>query len=51
VLTRSARVALNAGRLYGAAYAGFVRVNLACEPVLLVEAVDRIVGALAQRSG
>ena len=41
-LVASARVALNAGHSYGAAYDGFVRVNLACDPALLVEAVERI---------
>jgi cystathionine beta-lyase len=42
VLIDSARVALNAGHSYGAAYDGFVRINLACDPVLLIEAVWRI---------
>jgi cystathionine beta-lyase len=42
VLIDSARVALNSGHTYGAAYDGFVRINLACEPALLVEAVLRI---------
>ncbi len=41
-LIASARVALNAGHTYGAAYDGFVRLNLACEPALLVEAIERI---------
>ena len=41
-LIASARVALNAGHSYGAAYDGFVRLNLACEPALLVEAIERI---------
>jgi cystathionine beta-lyase len=42
ILVNSARVALNAGHTYGAAYDGFVRINLACDPALLVEAVARI---------
>jgi cystathionine beta-lyase len=42
ILIESARVALNSGHTYGAAYDGFVRINLACDPVLLVEAVGRI---------
>jgi len=42
ILIDSARVALNAGHTYGAAYDGFVRINLACEPELLIEAVRRI---------
>ena len=41
-LIASARVALNAGHSYGAAYDGFARLNLACEPALLVEAIERI---------
>jgi cystathionine beta-lyase len=41
-LIASARVALNSGHSYGAAYDGFVRINLACDPALLVEAVERI---------
>lgn len=42
VLIDQARVALNSGHSYGAAYDGFVRLNFACEPILLLEAVDRI---------
>lgn len=42
LLVDSARVALNAGHSYGAAYDGFVRINLACDPTLLAEAVRRI---------
>jgi cystathionine beta-lyase len=45
-LIASARVALNSGHSYGAAYDGFVRINLACDPALLVEAVERIGGFL-----
>jgi len=41
-LVASARVALNSGHSYGAAYDGFVRINLACDPALLLEAVERI---------
>lgn len=46
ILIDTARVALNAGHSYGAAYDGFVRINLACDPALLVEAVARIGAAL-----
>jgi cystathionine beta-lyase len=42
ILIDRARVALNAGHTYGAAYDGFVRINLACDPALLIEAVGRI---------
>jgi cystathionine beta-lyase len=42
ILIDSARVALNGGHLYGAAYEGFVRINLACDPDVLIEAVRRI---------
>lgn len=42
ILIDAARVALNAGHSYGAAYDGFVRINLACDPVLLVAAVHRL---------
>lgn len=41
-LIDSARVALNSGHSYGEAYDGYVRINLACDPELLVEAVRRI---------
>jgi cystathionine beta-lyase len=50
ILIESARVALNAGHIYGAAYDGFVRINLACEPELLVEAVGRISAFLRESS-
>jgi cystathionine beta-lyase len=42
VLIDGARVALNSGHTYGAAYDGFVRINLACDPALLHESVRRI---------
>lgn len=42
ILIDRARVALNSGHSYGAAYDGFVRVNLACTPDLLTEAIRRI---------
>jgi cysteine-S-conjugate beta-lyase len=45
-LIDSARVALNSGHTYGADYDGFVRINLACEPALLIEAVRRIAAVL-----
>jgi cysteine-S-conjugate beta-lyase len=49
ILIDSARVALNSGHTYGAAYDGFVRINLACDPALLIEAVRRISTFLGQR--
>ena len=42
VLIEAARVALNSGHKYGAAYDGFVRINLACDPEILREAIHRI---------
>jgi cystathionine beta-lyase len=48
ILIDSARVALNGGHLYGAAYEGFVRINLACDPDVLIEAVRRISDFLGQ---
>ena len=42
LLVDSARVALNSGHSYGAAYDGFVRLNFACDPILLLAAVERI---------
>jgi cystathionine beta-lyase len=48
ILIDSARVALNGGHLYGAAYEGFVRINLACDPDVLIEAVRRISEFLGQ---
>lgn len=40
-----ARVALNPGLEFGAAGAGFVRLNLACSPEVLTEAVRRLAAA------
>jgi cystathionine beta-lyase len=48
ILIDSARVALNGGHLYGAAYEGFVRINLACDPDVLIEAVRRVSEFLGQ---
>ncbi|MGO4534579.1 MalY/PatB family protein [Leifsonia sp. 2MCAF36] len=45
-----ARVALNPGTDFGTQGAGFVRLNFACSPEVLTEAVDRI-AELARRSG
>jgi cystathionine beta-lyase len=42
ILIESARVALNSGHSYGAAYDGYVRLNFACDPRLLLTAIDRI---------
>lgn len=47
LLIDSARVALNSGHSYGEAYDGYVRINLACDPRLLVEAVRRISAVVA----
>ncbi|PFG16636.1 cystathionine beta-lyase [Propionicimonas paludicola] len=41
------RVAFSPGANFGAAHAGWVRVNLACSPAVVTEAVDRMVAALA----
>ena len=51
VLVDSARVALNSGHTYGADYDGFVRINLACDPALLVEAVRRVSASVSQSTG
>ncbi len=40
-----ARVALNSGPTFGAGGRGHARINLACDPALLVEAVERMAGA------
>jgi cystathionine beta-lyase len=40
-----ARVALNPGLEFGAAGAGFARLNLACSPEVLTEAVRRLAAA------
>ena len=50
-LIQSARVALNSGQMYGRDYADFVRINLACEPEVLTEAVRRLGDAIASRNG
>jgi cystathionine beta-lyase len=41
-ILESARVALNSGLDFGAQGAGFVRLNFACSPEVLTEAIDRI---------
>lgn len=41
-----ARVALNSGPAFGAAGRGHARINLACQPAVLEEAVDRMAAAL-----
>ncbi|PSL39539.1 cystathionine beta-lyase [Labedella gwakjiensis] len=43
VILRRARVALRTGSDFGPGGAGRVRVNIACDPALLEEAIDRIV--------
>jgi cystathionine beta-lyase len=42
-----ARVALNSGPTFGAAGRGFARINFACDPSVLEEAVERMAGAFA----
>ena len=44
VLTE-ARVALNSGPTFGVGGRGHARINLACDPALLVEAVERMADA------
>jgi len=46
VLLERARVALNAGHCYGTGGAGHARLNLACDPDVLREAVRRIAAAV-----
>ncbi|WP_308467561.1 MalY/PatB family protein [Rathayibacter soli] len=41
-ILKHARVALNAGHNFGAQGAGFVRLNFACSPEVLTEAIDRM---------
>lgn len=41
-----ARVALNSGPAFGAAGRGHARINIACQPAVLEEAVDRMAAAL-----
>lgn len=50
VLLAGARVALNAGHTYGPGGAGHARLNLACDPGVLVEAVRRIAALVASRA-
>jgi cystathionine beta-lyase len=42
---QDARVALNSGPTFGAAGRGHARINLACDPSVLEEAVERMTGA------
>jgi cystathionine beta-lyase len=49
ILLDRARVALNSGHTYGSEYDGFVRINFACEPEVLVEAIERIGNVLTVR--
>lgn len=44
-------LALSSGLTFGAAGAGHVRVNLACAPATVVEAIDRIAAVAANHSG
>lgn len=44
-ILEEARVGLNDGPTFGAGYQGFVRLNFATSPVILNEAIDRIVTA------
>ena len=41
-ILEEARVAVNPGRDFGAQGAGFIRLNLACSPSVLTDAIDRI---------
>ncbi|WP_228498098.1 MalY/PatB family protein [Frigoribacterium sp. VKM Ac-1396] len=50
VVLAEARVALNAGHTYGPGGAGHARLNLACDPGVLVEAVRRIAALVASRT-
>lgn len=45
------RVAFSPGRDFSAAHAQWVRINLACSPALLTEAVDRMAATVAQAAG
>ena len=48
LLIDQARVALNSGLQYGESGTGFARINLACDPAILTEAVRRIAAYLAR---
>jgi cystathionine beta-lyase len=45
-ILQEARVALNSGPTFGAAGRGHARINLACQPAVLEEAVERMAAAL-----
>jgi cystathionine beta-lyase len=45
-ILQDAKVALNSGPTFGAAGRGHARINLACQPAVLEEAVDRMAAAL-----
>lgn len=47
-ILHDARVALNDGAAFGAGGAGHVRINLACAPQTLVDAVERIAGVVVR---
>ena len=49
VLVQKARLGLNDGRTFGAAGAGFARLNFACPRATLTEAMDRLGNALTSR--
>ncbi|WP_243062012.1 MalY/PatB family protein [Humibacter sp. RRB41] len=49
VLREEGRVAFNSGPTFGTGGAGFVRVNVACEPSTIVEAVRRVAVVLDAR--
>lgn len=51
VILERARVALRTGTDFGPGGEGRVRVNLACDPALLDEAIDRIVAAVGPAGG
>lgn len=49
VLREEGRVAFNSGPTFGTGGAGFVRVNVACDPSTIVEAVRRVAAVLDGR--
>jgi cystathionine beta-lyase len=46
ILLERGKVAFNAGHMYGAQSAQFVRLNYATSPTILTEAIDRIVKSI-----
>jgi cystathionine beta-lyase len=50
VLIEEGRVALNSGLAFGEPGRGFARINLACNPSTVIEAVRRIAATVSARS-